>query len=263
MVILKEKYNKIISEKNSEIVEIRESKSVCEKNLEINRKEIVDLRNQILSLKTQLLICTTKSDNYNKNEMALKIKVENLNTLISQYFSKIKTFEDERFKFIAEINRLTILLQNSKSIILNKNTENKSSIELLECQNKIKLKDIEINNLKKEKNLTLEKCENLLFSNFINNSSCTRYGKLTGAILSICGEKSKKFRKTDTATSTFIKQSKSMKEKQSKQFITSMASAHRYDNLVDEFSMYSKLNGGSSSSFNIKLKKEDKDCETK
>ena len=73
---LKEKFNKILSEKNTEIVEIRQSKMECDRNLEINKKELIDLRNDILSLKNELLICTTNIDNSNKNEMSLKIKIE-------------------------------------------------------------------------------------------------------------------------------------------------------------------------------------------
>jgi chromosome segregation ATPase len=249
----KEKYNKIISEKNTEIVELRQLKVECDKNLETNRKEIIDFKNEILSLKNQLLICTTNIDSSSKNEMSLKIKIENLNILVSQYFLKIKTCEDDSYKLKEEINRLNFYLQDLKRKITNTNNDKDSSIELLECQNIVKLKDIEINNLKREKSISLEKCEILIFNNFVNNSSCKRFDKLTGAVLSVCGEKSKKIRKSEN---TFIKLSKTNKEEKSNEFITSMASAHRYDNLVDEGSMFAKLNRGSS----IVLKLEDKNC---
>ena len=91
MELIKEKLNRIISEKTTEITEIRESKNECERNVEINKKDMKELKEKTLSIKNQLFICNSNSENMNSKEMTFKIKIEKLTKKITEYNIKIQT----------------------------------------------------------------------------------------------------------------------------------------------------------------------------
>ena len=130
--------------------------------------------------------------------------------------------------------------------MINIKDQTSENTDFIECQNTLKTKQIEILNLKKLSIVSIEKCENLIYENIVDNSSCLKFDKLSNRFLSICKKKNEIIiENTSSDSNTEINKSK---EDSFSQFITSMASSHRNDDIIDKESMFKKLNKVSESS---------------
>lgn len=112
---------RILTEKENEMIEIRESKTECNKSLDAFKLEIKNYKEKNLCCKNDLFVCNGNFESIKKTESSLRIKMSKINIEINSVNNKLKTCEDDVFNWREKVNELNAEM---KITIKKENIEN-------------------------------------------------------------------------------------------------------------------------------------------